>query len=95
MALETGSEIQGTVFKILPNVGALVPDLCHDAHDRCKQDGPTQIMQADNWIADQIEVLQSGPDWKSGHLLIVVTADEDDKKSGQNVYTVVIHPREY
>jgi len=24
MALETGSEIQGTVFKILPNVGALV-----------------------------------------------------------------------
>lgn len=24
MALETGSEVQGTVFKILPNVGALV-----------------------------------------------------------------------
>lgn len=85
--------LAGDVAKgALPNVGALVPDLCHDAHDRCKQDGPSQIAQADNWIADQIEVLQSGSDWKSGHLLIVVTADEDDKKGANDIPMIVIHP---
>lgn len=76
----------------LPNVGALIPDQCHNAHDHCKNVAPTQIKQADNWIADQVQVLQSGPDWKSGHLLIVVTADEDDKKGANDIPMIVIHP---
>lgn len=76
----------------LPEVGALIPDQCHNAHDRCKSVAPTQIKQADNWIADQVEVLQSGPDWKAGHLLIVVTADEDDKKGVNDIPMIAIHP---
>lgn len=76
----------------LPNVGALIPDQCHNAHDECRDVAPTQIQQADNWIADQVEVLQSGPDWKSGRLLIVVTADEDDKKGANDIPMIVIHP---
>ena len=33
-----------------------------------------------------------GPDWRSGHLAVVLTADEDDRSAGNNVLTVVIHP---
>jgi hypothetical protein len=76
----------------LPNVGALIPDQCHNAHDECRDIAPTQIKQADNWIAAQVQLLQSGPDWKAGHLLIVVTADEDDKKGVNDIPMIVIHP---
>jgi acid phosphatase len=76
----------------LPNVGALIPDQCHNAHDECSDVAPTQIKQADNWIAAQVQLLQSGPDWKAGHLLIVVTADEDDKKGVNDIPMIVIHP---
>jgi acid phosphatase len=34
----------------------------------------------------------AGPDWKSGHLAVVLTADEDDNVSGNVVLTTVIHP---
>jgi acid phosphatase len=33
-----------------------------------------------------------GPDWRSGHLAVVLTADEDNTWAGNNVLTVVIHP---
>jgi acid phosphatase len=34
----------------------------------------------------------AGPDWLSGHLAIVVTADEDDRTQSNLVLTVVAHP---
>jgi len=76
----------------LPNVGAIIPDNCHNAHDRCSGEGPTQLKQADNWIADHIQRLQDGPDWASGQLLIVVTADEDNKEGVNDIPMIVIHP---
>jgi len=76
----------------LPNVGAVIPDNCHNAHTRCSGEGPTQLKQADNWIADRIQRIQAGPDWKSGHLLIVVTADEDNKEDINDIPMIVIHP---
>ena len=76
----------------LPNVGAIIPDNCHNAHDRCSTEGATQIGQADDWIADRVKLLQQGPDWKSGRLLIIVTADEDDKEGVNDIPMVVVHP---
>lgn len=76
----------------LPNVGAIIPDDCHNAHDRCASEGPTQLKQADNWIGDRVQLLQGGPDWKSGQLLIIVTADEDNKKGANDIPMIVIHP---
>jgi acid phosphatase len=69
----------------LPNVGMLVPDQCHNAHD-------CSLGQADDWVASQVEEAMTGPDWKSGRLVIVVTADEDNRKAGNQILTVVIHP---
>lgn len=66
----------------LPNAGMVIPDLIHDAHD-------SSLETSDAWIKTQIEQIQAGPDWQSGHLAIVITADEDDGTSGNKVLTVV------
>jgi acid phosphatase len=69
----------------LPNVGMVVPNLCNDAHD-------CSLATADGWFKTQMQDVFAGPDWRSGHLAVVLTADEDDKSQGNTVLTVVIHP---
>jgi acid phosphatase len=73
----------------LPNVGMVVPDLCNDAHD-------CPLGTADTWITSKVATVMHGPDWASGHLAIVITADEDDGSAvpdtDNRVLTVVIHP---
>lgn len=69
----------------LPNVGLLIPSNAHNAHDGT-------LATADSWIAARIATAMAAPDWKAGRLTIVITADEDDKLSGNKILTVVIHP---
>lgn len=69
----------------LPTVGMVVPDLCDDAHD-------CPLATADAWLGRTIDVLVSGPDWRSGRLAIVITADEDDHRQDNTVLTTVLHP---
>lgn len=69
----------------LPTVSFVVPDLCHDAH-ACR------LPVADRWLRARLTTVLAGPDWRSGHLAVVVTADEDDRSSGNRVLTVVVHP---
>jgi acid phosphatase len=69
----------------LPTVGMVVPNMCNDAHD-------CSLGTADSWLKQRLEAIYAGPDWRSGHLAVVVTADEDDGKSGNTVLTAVIHP---
>ena len=70
----------------LPQVGMVTPDKCHDAHD-------CPLSTADAWFKKLMTTVTSGPDWKSGHLAVVLTADEDDHDNqGNVVLTTVIHP---
>jgi phosphatidylinositol-3-phosphatase len=69
----------------LPNVGMVIPSLCNDAHD-------CPLGTADGWFKSWMTKIFDGPDWTSGHLAVVLTADEDDKSSDNRVLTVVIHP---
>ncbi|NNM45264.1 phosphoesterase [Knoellia sp. DB2414S] len=69
----------------LPNAGMLVPDACNDAHD-------CSLATADRWFRTWMGRIVAGPDWRSGRLAVVLTADEDDKHSGNHVLTVVAHP---
>jgi hypothetical protein len=69
----------------LPRVGLVVPDLGHDAHDGT-------LASADEWFRSLMNTVFSGPDWNSGHLAVVLTADEDDGTYGNRVLTVVVHP---
>jgi hypothetical protein len=70
----------------LPRVGMVVPDVCHDAHD-------CSLSQADSWLRRRVGKVLHGPDFASGRLAVVVTADEDDRRHGNRVLTVVAHPR--
>ncbi|WP_330475543.1 alkaline phosphatase family protein [Terrabacter sp. C0L_2] len=69
----------------LPNAGMVIPDLCNDAHN-------CDLSVADRWLRSELEVVMAGPDWRAGHLAIVVTADEDDHHQDNLVLTVVAHP---
>lgn len=40
----------------------------------------------------QVETVFRGPDWRTGRLAVVITADEDDRGQNNAVLTVVAHP---
>ena len=69
----------------LPTIGMLIPNLCHDAHN-------CPLATADAWLQQWMPVLMQGPDYRSGHLAIVITFDEDDNSGDNTVLTTVIAP---
>ncbi len=69
----------------LPNLGFVIPNNCNNAHD-------CSLKTADNWFKTQMAKVFNGPDWKSGKLAVVLTADEDNKSSGNKILTAVMHP---
>ena len=70
----------------LPTVGFLIPNLVHDAHDG-------SLGAADAWLQQQLTPVLRSADFTSGRLVVVVTADEDDKRSGNVVLTSVLSTR--
>jgi len=69
----------------LGNISQVIAHNGNNAHDGSMQ-------TADNWIKARMATLFAGPDWQSGKLAVVITADEDDGESGNIVLTTVIHP---
>jgi hypothetical protein len=69
----------------LPTVGMVIPDLCNDGHS-------CSLPSADAWLREHVESVLDGPDWRSGHLAVVITADEDDRSHDNLVLTTVVHP---
>lgn len=69
----------------LGNLHYLLPSNRHNSHD-------ASLGEADRWLQRALSYVFAGPDWKSGRLAIVVTFDEDDKRSDQQILTVVMHP---
>lgn len=67
-----------------PNIGLVVPNNCNNAHD-------CSLKTADEWFKARMNIIMKSPDWLSGKLAVIYTADEDDKKSGNIVFTTVIH----
>jgi acid phosphatase len=75
----------------LPNLALVVPNMCHDAHD-------CDLTTADIWFERLMRRVFAGPDWRSGHLAIVLTFDEngeDDPHQHNPVLTVVVHPSQH
>lgn len=69
----------------LPVVGEVTPNLNNDAHDG-------SLATADNWLKAWLTLIYASPDWKSGRLAVIVTADEDANNQGNLVLTSVLHP---
>jgi predicted small lipoprotein YifL len=70
----------------LPNVGLLIPNVLHDAHDGT-------LRAADTWLRKRLRPVLHSRDFKRGRLVVVVTADEDDRHAGNTVLTSVLTPR--
>jgi phosphatidylinositol-3-phosphatase len=71
----------------LPNAGMVIPNACNDAHD-----SDCDLGDADTWMREHVGQVLAGPDFASGHLAVVVTADEDDRSQDNTVLTTVFHP---
>ena len=69
----------------LPTIGMLIPNRCHDAHN-------CPLATADAWLQQWLPILMQGPDYRAGHLAIVITFDEDDNTGDNTVLTTVIAP---
>lgn len=69
----------------LPVLGLVIPDMEHDAHDG-------SLAVADRFFKRMMRKVFAGPDWQSGTLAVVLTADEDDHSQGNRVLTMVVHP---
>ncbi|MFL6158908.1 MAG: alkaline phosphatase family protein [Marmoricola sp.] len=69
----------------LPDVGFLIPNMVHDAHD-------ASLAVADAWLRQMLAPVVASSDFTSGRLAVVVTADEDDRHSGNTVLTAVLTP---
>ena len=72
----------------LPNVGVVIPNLCKDAHD-------CSLATADNFLKAILPRVLSSSNFTSGRLVVIVTADEDDRSSGNGnkVLTSVLSTR--
>lgn len=70
----------------LPNVGFLIPDVAHDAHNGT-------LATADRWLEKALRPVLASRDFRTGRLVVVVTADEDDRSAGNVVLTSVLSPR--
>ncbi|MFS3130046.1 alkaline phosphatase family protein [Nocardioides sp. Bht2] len=69
----------------LPNVSFLIPNLAHDAHDG-------SLATADAWLKEQLAPVLASKDFMQGRLVVVVTADEDDRSADNTVLTSVLTP---
>jgi hypothetical protein len=70
----------------LPDVGFLIPNMVHDAHDG-------SLTAADAWLRTELSPVLTSRDFRSGRLVVVVTADENDGSAGNTVLTAVLSPR--
>jgi phosphatidylinositol-3-phosphatase len=69
----------------LANVEVLIPNQCNNAHD-------CPLSTFDAWMRKTWARIVDGPDWKSGRLTVVITADEDDRKHGNVIPLIVANP---
>jgi phosphatidylinositol-3-phosphatase len=75
----------------LPSYGLFIPNLCNDGHDSCN--GVPRVAEEDATIATWMPQILASPDYQSGHLLVVITADTSSSASNGNLLaTVLVNP---
>ncbi|BFU47802.1 alkaline phosphatase family protein [Krasilnikovia sp. MM14-A1004] len=74
----------------LPAFGLVSPDACHDMHgaDAC----PQQLTATgDSWLHGWLTQILAGPDYRTGHLAVIITWDEGSK-TNNHIPTLVVAP---
>ena len=75
----------------LPAYSLVVPNLCNDGHDSCG--GISPVAEEDRFMSEWMPKIASSPDYKSGNLVVVLTADTSAGSDTSNhLATIVITP---
>ncbi|MEO7317858.1 MAG: alkaline phosphatase family protein, partial [Chthoniobacteraceae bacterium] len=70
-----------TDFNQLPDVAFVIPNELHDMHS-----GPNRVLRGDRWLAEHLAAYAA---WAvQNNSLLIVTWDEDDSRSGNQIPTV-------
>jgi len=74
----------------LPAFSLVTPNACHDMHGArpCPRG---RVATGDRWLSTWIPRLLSGPDYRAGRLVVIVTWDEGSDRSN-HIPTVLISP---
>jgi hypothetical protein len=57
----------------------ITPNMCDDGHDPC---GGNAISHIDTWLKDNLPIILNSAQYKAGHVVIFITADEADNGDG-------------
>jgi hypothetical protein len=88
--LGQGALQSATSAGTLPSYSFVTPDACHDMHGSASC--PTRrIPNGDAWLSQWIPRLTTGADYRTGHLVIIITWDEGSDTSN-HIPTLVISP---
>lgn len=75
----------------LPSYSFVVPNLCNDGHDSCG--GTPPVVEEDRFMTEWMPKIASSPDYKSGNLVVVLTADTSAGSDPSNhLATIMISP---
>ena len=75
----------------LPSYGLFIPNLCNDGHDSCN--GADRVAEEDATLAAWMPSILASPDYQSGQLLVVITADSSHSPAnGNTLATVLVNP---
>jgi phosphatidylinositol-3-phosphatase len=69
----------------LPKFSFVTPNLCNDMHDCSTGTG-------DTWLKSWVPKITASPTYQAGGTVLIITWDEDDSSSGNQVATIVVSP---
>jgi hypothetical protein len=69
----------------LPKFSFVTPNLCNDMHD-------CSIATGDAWLQSWVPRITASASYQAGNTVLIVTWDEDDSSSGNQVATIVVSP---
>ena len=75
----------------LPSYSVFIPNVCNDGHDSCN--GVPRVVEQDATIGAWMPAILASPDYRSGHLLVVITADTSQSAANGNLLaTILVSP---
>lgn len=87
----TGALASDLAAGMLPSYGLFIPNLCNDGHNSCG--GVSRVAEEDATLAAWMPSILASPDYRSGHLLVVITADSSESLANGNLLaTVLVNP---
>lgn len=72
----------------LPSYSLLIPNLCNDGHNSCNN--VSRVAEEDTTIGNWMPAILASPDYQSGHLLVVITADTSRSSTNGNLLTTIL-----